>query len=208
MQVDVAADVQRGYLTVCQPIFGQRKKLRGKEVADSETCVPAWLDFHLPPATGGEVNEVVPRSYHYQPWCPLTLCILISYSNVVKSVPRHIFFSSRKTMPARIWQTENLGHPLFINTSTEDRLDWGMAAWSHSDMAHMHQQCVTHPVSRRELGWGNAEDKCGNNKNKKQRWMFHFAGERGGDDEQRGKKKTLFLEWKPANFNQTKYPVA
>lgn len=35
-----------------------------------------------------------------------------------------------------------LGHPFFVNTSTEDRMDWNMAVWSHSDMAHIHGQCV------------------------------------------------------------------
>lgn len=60
-----------------------------KKVADSKICAPAWLDFHLLPTTAGEVNEVVPWSYHYQPECPQTLglvvYILISYAIIMKS---------------------------------------------------------------------------------------------------------------------------
>lgn len=133
-------------IIICLPTYIRAKEkavCQGTKVANAKISVHAWLDFHLlTTTTGGEVNVVVPWSYHHQPSCPLTLYLLVSYTIIMKSAPHHDFlrkdmqclhFSGRlKTGAHRHWRKKGLTHDC---ASCHVTVTWhtyrGNVSWSH-----------------------------------------------------------------------------
>lgn len=98
-----------GWIIICLStlIRAVGKLTVGGQKWPTEIFVHGWLDFHLLPTTGGEVNVVVPRFYHHQPQCPLTPPCFFFYHGDISTSCRD---SSRQVCPHLLYWAQNGRH--------------------------------------------------------------------------------------------------